>query len=145
MGERLAYRHARTHRWPLRIRRNLHELERFPQHQEGREETSPLLEAFTTSRRETLPAPMFAATYGTSDYIAFVYLPEWLWAEGLMSRGSALAINTLTTLIVIPAMLLAGIAGDRWLPRRVWIGLAILMLALVVWPLHYWMLASGFV
>jgi MHS family proline/betaine transporter-like MFS transporter len=125
------------------IRRNLHESERFRQHHQGREETSPLLEAFTTNRRETLLALMFAASYGTSYYIAFVYLPEWLSAEGLMSRGSALAINTVMTLIVIPAMPLAAIVGDRWLPRRVWIGLAILLLALVAWPMHYWMLTSG--
>jgi MHS family proline/betaine transporter-like MFS transporter len=60
-----------------------------------------------------------------------------------MSRGSALAINAAMTLITIPAMPLAAIVGDRWLPRRVWIGLAILLLAVVAWPLHRWMLASG--
>jgi len=125
------------------IRHNLHESERFRQQHEGREETSPLMEAFTTNRRETLLALMFAASYGTSYYIAFVYLPEWLSAEGLMSRGSALAINTAMMVLVIPAMPMAAIVGDKWLPRRVWIGLAILLLAIAAWPLHFWMLASG--
>jgi len=125
------------------IRRNLHNSQRFQEHHAGRDETSPLLEAFTTNRRETLLALAFAAGYGTCYYIAFVYLPEWLAAQGLMARGTALAINTAMTLIVIPAMPLAAMVGDRWLARRTWIALAILVLALAAWPLHRWMLASG--
>jgi len=125
------------------IRRNLHDSERFRAHHEGRDDTSPLLEAFTTNRRETLLALMFAASYGTCYYLAFVYLPEWLSAENLMPRGTALAINTAMMLIVIPAMPLTAIVGDRWLPRRVWIGLAVLLLGLAAWPLHWWMLDSG--
>ncbi|AQS48994.1 MULTISPECIES: MFS transporter [Thioclava] len=125
------------------IRRNLHMSEHFRQHQEGRDETSPLLEAFTTNRKETLLAVAFAASYGTCYYIAFVYLPEWLSGQGLMARDTALLINTAMTVLVIPAMPLAAIVGDRWLPRRVWIALAIGSLALAAWPLHEWMLASG--
>ncbi|WP_199224608.1 MFS transporter [Thioclava sp. NG1] len=125
------------------IRRNLHMSEHFRQHQEGRDETSPLLEAFTTNRKETLLAVAFAASYGTCYYIAFVYLPEWLSGQGLMARDTALLINTAMTVLVIPAMPLAAIVGDRWLPRRVWIALAIGSLALAAWPLHEWMLTSG--
>jgi MHS family proline/betaine transporter-like MFS transporter len=125
------------------IRRNLHESERFRAHHEGRESTSPLLEAFTTNRRETLLALAFAASYGTCYYIVFVYLPEWLSAQDLMPRGTALAINTAMMFIVIPTMPLAAVVGDRWLPRRLWIGIAIFLLGLAAWPLHAWMLASG--
>jgi MHS family proline/betaine transporter-like MFS transporter len=125
------------------IRRNLRNSERFEAHHAGREETSPLLEAFTTNRRETLLALGFAASYGTCYYLAFVYLPEWLSGQGLMDRGRALAINTATMLLVIPAMPLAAIVGDPWLPRRTWIGLSILVLSLAAWPLHLWMLSSG--
>ncbi|QPZ93265.1 MFS transporter [Thioclava electrotropha] len=125
------------------IRRNLHTSEHFQQHQEGRDDTSPLLEAFTTNRRETLLAVAFAASYGTCYYIAFVYLPEWLSGQGLMARDTALLINTAMTVLVIPAMPLAAIVGDRWVTRRVWIALAIGLLALVAWPLHEWMLVSG--
>lgn len=125
------------------LRRNLHNSQRFQQHHEGRDETSPLLEAFTTNRRETLLALAFAASYGTCFYIAFVYLPEWLSAQGLMARGTALAINTAMTVLVIPAMPLFAIVGDRLLPRRTWIALALAGLALAAWPLHEWMLVSG--
>jgi MHS family proline/betaine transporter-like MFS transporter len=125
------------------VRHDLHESERFRAHHEGREDTSPLLQAFTTNRRETLLALLFSASYGTCYYLAFVYLPEWLTAQELMSRGTALAINTAMTLLVIPAMPLAAIVGDRWLPRRTWIALAVLLLALAALPLHAWMLASG--
>jgi len=125
------------------LRRNLHNSRRFTEHHMKRDATSPLLEAFTTNRRETLLALVFAASYGTCYYIAFVYLPEWLSAQGLMARGTALTINTATMLLVIPAMPLAAMVGDRWLPRRTWIALAIFVLALAAWPLHAWMLDSA--
>jgi MHS family proline/betaine transporter-like MFS transporter len=127
----------------IAIRRNLHTSERFRQHHDSRETTSPLIEAFTTNRKETLLALIFAATYGTCFYIAFVYLPEWLSGQDLMKRADALLINSLATLLVIPLMPLAAIVGDRWLPRRTWIGIAMLLLALSAWPLHAWMLSSG--
>lgn len=125
------------------IRRNLHESRRFRDHHAGREETSPLLEAFTTNRHETLLALGFAAGYGTCYYLAFVYLPEWLSGQALMARGTALTINTVTTLAIIPVMPLAAIVGDRLLPRRTWIALAIGLVAVISWPLYRWMLASG--
>ncbi|PHP68385.1 MFS transporter [Zhengella mangrovi] len=125
------------------LRRNLHESKRFREHHACREETSPLLQAFTTNRRETLLALAFAASYGTSYYIAFVYLPEWLSAQHLMARGDALTINTLMTFLVIPAMPLAAIVGDRVLPRRTWIAIALAALGLAAWPLQAWMLASS--
>lgn len=124
-------------------RRNLHNSERFRQQQTGREETSPLLQAFTTNLRETLLALAFAASYGTCFYIAFVYLPEWLSGLDLMDRSRALAINTAVTVLVIPLMPLAAIVGDRWLARRTWIALALLTLGMVGWPLQAWMVASG--
>ena len=124
------------------VRRNLHISVRFRKHHEGREDTSPLLEAFTTNRRETLLALAFAASYGTCYYLAFVYLPEWLSAENLMSRSSALAINTAMMIIVIPAMPMTAIVGDKLLRRRTWIGLSMLFLGLAAWPLYQWMLVS---
>ncbi|MGC9420157.1 MAG: MFS transporter [Rhodovulum sp.] len=125
------------------IRRGLHNSDRFATHHDQRDETSPLLAAFTTNRKETLLALAFAAAYGTCFYIAFVYLPEWLSGQGLMDRGTALAINTAMTLIVIPLMPLAAIVGDRWIPRRTWIGAALFALAACAWPLHAWIIASG--
>jgi len=127
----------------ISIRSTLHNSERFRRHHEAREETSPLLQAFTTNRRETLLALAFASSYGTCYYIAFVYLPEWLSAEELMSRGTALLINTGMMLLVIPAMPLFAIIGDRWVRRRTWIALSLLLLAIVAWPLYAWMLDSG--
>jgi MHS family proline/betaine transporter-like MFS transporter len=125
------------------IRRNLHNSQRFREHHEGREESSPLLQAFSTNRRETLLALLFAASYGTCYYVAFVYLPEWLTAQDLMSRGSALTVNTVLMILVIPAMPLAAMVGDRWLPRRTWVAMAMVVLAIAAWPIHAWMLASG--
>jgi MHS family proline/betaine transporter-like MFS transporter len=125
------------------IRSGLHNSERFEEHHAGRQDTSPLLEAFTTNRRETLLALVFAASYGTCYYVAFVYLPEWLASQGLLERGTALIINTAMMVIVIPAMPLAAIVGDKWLPRRTWIALSVLLLGVAAWPLHEWMLLSN--
>jgi MHS family proline/betaine transporter-like MFS transporter len=125
------------------LRRNLHESERFRAHHEGREKTSPLLEAFTTNRTETLLALAFASSYAPCFYLAFVYLPEWLAAQDIMPRGAALTINTVMTLIVVAAMPLGAMVGDKWLPRRTWIALALFVLGVAAWPLHDWMLASG--
>ncbi len=125
------------------LRRNLHESKRFSAHHDSRDDSSPLLAAFTTNRRETLLALAFAAAYGTCYYIAFVYLPEWLTAQGLMDRGTALAINTGMMLLVIPAMPLFALVGDRIMARRTWIAIALAVLAAASWPLHAWMLSSG--
>ncbi len=125
------------------IRRDLHNSESFAAHHVGRDTTSPLLQAFTTNRRETLLAVAFASAYGACFYLAFVYLPEWLSGQGLMDRGTALAINAAMMLLVIPAMPLLAIVGDRFLPRRAWIALSFLALALGAWPLYGWMAASG--
>jgi len=127
----------------ISIRRNLHNSERFGQYHEGREETSPLLQAFTKNRHETLLALAFASSYGTCYYIAFVYLPEWLSAQELMSRSTALLVNTGMMMLVIPAMPMFAIIGDRWLRRRTWIAISMLLLASVAWPIHAWMLASA--
>jgi len=125
------------------VRRNLHNSERFTQHHELRDETSPLLQAFTTNRYETLLALAFASSYGTCYYLVFVYLPEWLAAEQLMARSTALLINTAMMILVIPAMPLFAVVGDRYMRRRTWIALSLLLLALLGWPLHVWMLDSG--
>lgn len=58
-----------------------------------------------------------------------------------MALGTSLAINTLMTLLVIPLMPTMAAVGDRWLRRPTWV--AIFALALVGWPTHEWMLASG--
>lgn len=125
------------------MRRNLHESERFEQHHAGRDDTSPLLLAFTTNRRETLLALVFSASYGTCFYIAFVYLPEWLSAQDIMARSNALTFNTVATLLVLPAMPLAAVIGDRVIGRRTWIALALGILGISAWPLYAWLMASG--
>lgn len=125
------------------IRNDLNKSERVQTHHDARQSTSPLIEAFTTNRRETLLALCFAASYGTCFYVTFVYMPEWLSGQGLMARDTALAINTAVTVVVLPLMPLAAIVGDRILPRKTWIALAVLILGGAAVPLHFWMLASA--
>ncbi len=124
------------------IRSTLQNSERFQAHDSQRDDTSPLLQAFTTDRRATLLALAFASSYGTCYYIVFVYLPEWLAAQGFMERAEALTINTLMTIMVIPLMPLGAFVGDRFLPRRTLIGLALLAMACVSVPLSLWVVNS---
>jgi len=125
------------------LRHNLHNSQHFNEYHKQREDTSPLLQAFTTNRKETLLALAFASCYGTIYYLTFVYLPEWLVAQDLIARGKALLINTMMTLTVIPAMPLFAIVGDRWLKRKKWIALSMLLMGIIAWPLYLWMLQSG--
>lgn len=124
------------------LRRGLHDSERFTAHHAGRATTSPLLETFTTNRRETILAVAFASAYGACFYLAFVYLPEWLSGQELMARETALRVNTAMTVLVIPAMPLIAIVGDRYVPRRNWIAWSMFTLGLTAWPLFAWMETS---
>lgn len=125
------------------LRRNLHSSERFRAQQVQRGATSPLVEAFTTNRRETLLALGFAASYVTGYYLVFVYLPEWLSGQGLMARKDALAINTGMTFVVLLLMPISAIVGDRWMARRTWVALSLFGLALVSIPLGLWITSTS--
>ncbi len=59
-----------------------------------------------------------------------------------MARSTALTINTVLMVLVIPAMPLTAMVGDRRLPRRTWVALALLALAVSAWPLYAWMVGS---
>lgn len=124
------------------MRHNLKNSQRFEQLRPDKGH-SPLLHVFTTHRRQTLLAVAFAGGYGVCYYLAFVYLPEWLNLEGLMSRGTALTINSLMTLLIVPAIPLTSVVGDKFMPRRTFVALSFLLMALIVWPLHAWMLATN--
>jgi len=117
--------------------------ERFKAYHDTRPDTSPLLEAFTTNRRETILALVFASGYAISFYIGFVYLPEWIATHTGVSRDLALLINTVATALIIPLLPLSGLIGDRVFRRKTWIMLALAGLGVAAWPLYLWMASGG--
>lgn len=86
----------------IMIRRSLHTSDTYQGHIDQRDQNSPILEAFTSNRREMIQALIFASAYGACFYITLIYLPEWLSAQGIMDRGNSLVINTIATLLIIP-------------------------------------------
>jgi MHS family proline/betaine transporter-like MFS transporter len=127
------------------MRRHLPKSEHFQRHHEQRGKTSPLLEAFTTNRREMALAVVFASAYGVLFYLPVVYLPEWLHSETGMARHRALQINTAATAILLVLIPLSGWLGDHLLRRTHLIATAMLLLAVSGWPLYKWLAEDGLV
>lgn len=125
------------------MRRGLPRSEHFQRHHKEREDTSPLLQAFTTNRREMIQAILFASAYGVLFYIPLVYLPEWLHDHTAMARDRALQINTAATALLLILIPVSGWIGDHLLRRTRFIGIAMALLALVSWPLYAWIGSDG--
>ncbi|MEJ2526088.1 MAG: MFS transporter [Desulfuromonadales bacterium] len=120
------------------LRMRLPESEHFQKHHDERCQTSPLLQAFTTNRREMIQAILFASAYGAIFYIPVVYMPEWLHSQAGMARDLALQINTAATAFLLLLIPVAGWASDHLLRRTHCIAGAMLFLALIAVPLFIW-------
>jgi MHS family proline/betaine transporter-like MFS transporter len=125
------------------LRRNLPKSEHFQRHHRERAETSPLLQAFTTNRLQTIQALLFASAYGAIFYLPLVYLPEWLHAQTGMARDLALRINTVSMALLLFFIPLAGWMSDRLIRRTHLIALAMFIMALVSIPLYVWLADDG--
>jgi MHS family proline/betaine transporter-like MFS transporter len=125
------------------LRRHLKKSEHFKRHHKEREETSPLLQAFTTNRKEMIQAVIFASAYGVMFYIPLVYLPEWLNKETGMKLDSALRLNTASTALLILLIPLSGWIGDKVIRRTKFIAISMIITALAAWPLYYWLTNGG--
>ncbi|HKJ70461.1 MAG TPA: MFS transporter [Gammaproteobacteria bacterium] len=127
------------------LRRHLPRSPHFQKHHAEREETSPLLQAFTTNRREMIQAVVFASAYGVLFYLPIVYLPEWLHSQTGMARDLALRINTAATAGLFFLIPVSGWLGDHVVRRTHLIAWAMGLLALSGWPLYHWLGSDGVV
>jgi MHS family proline/betaine transporter-like MFS transporter len=125
------------------MRRHLPRSEHFQRHHRERGESSPLLEAFGTNRREMIQAVLFASAYGVLFYVPLVYLPQWLHETTGIASGLALQINTGATALLLALIPLAGWAGDRLARRTHLIAASMLLMALASWPLYRYIAADG--
>ena len=121
------------------MRRHLPRSEHFNQHHAQRGETSPLLEAFTTNRKQMVQGILFASAYGVLFYIPLVYLPEWLHQFAGMKLDLSLRINTFATAMLLLLIPVSGWVGDHLLRRTRWISMAMLLLVVFSWPLYLWL------
>lgn len=127
------------------LRRHLPKSPHFKRHHAERGDTSPLLEAFTTNRRQMILAILFASAYGVLFYLPIVYLPEWLHSETGMARSQALQLNTAATAFLLLLIPLSGWLGDHLMRRTHFIAAAMFLLALLGWPLYHWLAADSWV
>jgi len=125
------------------MQRNLSETKHFKNHHRDRGETSPLLQAFTTDRLKMIKAILFASVYGMIFYLPLVYLPEWLHAQAGMPRQTALQINTAATALLLILVPIMGLISDRLIRRTHFIAGAMLVMALISYPLYAWLLNDG--
>ena len=125
------------------IRRHLRRSPHFEKHGQERQKNSPLLEAFTTNRKEMIQAILFSSSYGVLFYLPIVYLPEWLHSQAGMARDLALQINTAGTAFLLCLIPVSGWLSDRLMRRTHVIAAAALGLSLVGWPFFRWLSSDG--
>lgn len=127
------------------LRRHLPRSEQFAKHEAEHGPSSPLKEAFTRNRKETLQGTLFASGYGALFYLALVYLPNWLTEYTTLDLATAMRVNTAATALMVGLIPAMGWVSDHLLRRTRLIALAVGAMALVALPLQYWMDQGGLV
>ena len=125
------------------LRRGLPESPHFKSYQNARCTTSPLVEAFTCNRRETMQGVLFASAYGALFYLALVYLPTWIAEVSTIPLDAAMRINTLTLALLIPLIPLAGWVSDRLVRRTHLLTAGIALIAVAGVVAMPWILTGG--
>jgi len=127
----------------IMLRRRLPKSEHFRRHHSERPTTSPLLQAFTTNRREMVQAILFASAYGVLFYLPLVYLPEWLHSQTGMPRELALRINTAATAMLLLLIPVSGWLGDHLFRRTRFIAGSMMVMTVISLPLYAWLATAG--
>jgi len=125
------------------IRRNLPRSEHFQKHHDERDDTSPLVEAFTNNLRQTLKATFFASVYGVVFYFALVYLPTWANEQAGYKLDVSMTINVIGTALLLVLIPLAGWISDRFIRRTHLVIIAMVGTAAVTYPLFQTMESQG--
>lgn len=97
---------------------SLRETPHMQHHESQHVEDSPLREALTRNRRETVLAILFASGYGIVFYIPLVYLPTYASEVGDTPNNVALWVNSIGIALAMPLIPLFGWASDHLLRRR---------------------------
>ena len=99
---------------------------------------NPLKTALKFHRTELLQVMGMSMVNAVVFYLAFIYLVSWLETIDGIAPETALRINAVSLLVMIPVMIFAGWLSDRVGPVRVMIVSAVLT-TLLAWP-FFWML-----
>ena len=104
-------------------------------HESLHDEDSPLHEALTRNRRETLLGIVFAAGYGIVFYVPVVYLPTYASEVGNIGNDVALQLNAIAIAVSLPLIPAFGWISDHWIRRRSLLLLGFLVTAACGWAL----------
>jgi len=126
----------------LLLRRNLPKSPHFMAHEAGTPSVSPFRQVWNENRKEMIQAFLFAAGYGMIFYLILVYLPGWLSRFSTLGEARALQINSALTLVTIPFMVFFAWVGDVWIRRTRLVAAALVLIALLAWPLGVVMLTG---
>lgn len=123
--------------------RDLDAVPHIQHHEKQHQQETPLYEALTRNRRETLLAIIFASGYGICFYIPLVYLPTYAHEVGQIHSSVALQINALGLALSMPLIPLAGWLSDHMFRRRTFLLIAFLLMALSGWSLVAFSAGTG--
>lgn len=125
------------------LRKDLPRSPHFQVHEAGTPSCSPFRLVWAQNRTEAVQAFLFAACYGNIFYLVMVYVPGWLAREAGIIEAEALQASSALTLAIIPLMVLFAWIGDLRIRRTRLVALALLLMALVAWPIGQYMLGGG--
>jgi MFS transporter, MHS family, proline/betaine transporter len=94
----------------------------------------PLVEAFKTSWREIIRGTAIVSTLGVGFYLVFVYLATYLQRVDNITASRALAINTVSMIVMAALTPISGALSDRLGRKRV-IVISLAGIVLLSWPL----------
>lgn len=121
------------------LRRHLPKSSHFKQHDDDRDDTSPLKEAFTENRRETIQAVLAASAYGALFYISLVFLPNWLEEYVQFPLDQAMTYNTIATAVLLVLVPVMGWLSDRFIRRTHIVAASFILFGLSAYPLLKWL------
>ena len=127
------------------LRTGLPKSEHFQKYMQEKPKESPLKAVFTTGLKETIQGLLFAASYGVIYYSTMVYLPTWISSQTSITLKQAMFFNTITSIIVVPLILVAGWISDRYIRRTHFIALSMGICAVLAIPAALWMTSGGIV
>ncbi|HZK54212.1 MAG TPA: hypothetical protein VFC84_08480 [Desulfosporosinus sp.] len=74
-----------------------------------------------------------------------VYLPTWISNQTSITLNQSMLFNTVTSIIVVPLIIIAGWISDRYIRRTHFIALSLGLCTVLAIPAALWMISGSIV